>query len=60
MEGTQREQQQSTQQNTNTPTTVNYLPGMPDLSNRPDVLERVVTSIFRRRGSRPVVRIRRN
>ena len=55
MEGTQREQQQSTQ-----PTTVNYMPGMPDLSNRPDLLERVVTSIFRRRGSRPVVRYRRN
>jgi len=56
MEGTQREQQQST----DTPTTINYLPSMPDLSDRPDVLERVVTSIFRRRGSRPVVRYRRN
>lgn len=57
MEGTKQETPQS---DTTPSTPVNYMPSMPRLSERPDVLERIVTTLFRRRGSPPVVRIRRN
>ena len=56
MEGTEPSQRRTT----DAPPTVNYLPATPALSDRPDVLERIFTSLFRRRGSRPVLRIRRD
>lgn len=57
MEGTKQE---TPQRDTAPSYPVNYLPGMPTLSERPGTLERVVKSLFRRRGSPPAVRIRQN
>ncbi|MEF8775821.1 MAG: hypothetical protein V5A43_04865 [Haloarculaceae archaeon] len=57
MEGTKQE---TSQRDTEPSDPVNYMPGMPTLSDRPDVLERVVTTLFRRRGTPPAVRIRQN
>ncbi len=52
MNGTQSESRDDAAQET----LVNYMPGMPTLSNEPGRIERFLATLFRRRGPlRPVV-----